>query len=206
MKYLAAAALMCVCTLVRADEPPASEASAPARPNGSLYNKAQKSLIQDFRAAGVGDVITVLVNESSSASSKAATNSQRKDKGSFGGLNSSFQALNRLIKPFDLSADMQFQGQGSTSRSDNLNTRLSAVVKQILPNGNLVIEASRTIGINAEKQKVILRGTIRPQDISPANTVSSVAIADATIQYDGKGPVGDRQRKGLLSQIFGFLF
>lgn len=176
------------------------------RPSGSLWGKNSRSLIADYRAHRVGDTITVLVQESSSATSQATTKTTRSDSASFDGLNTAFDPLKRLLKPFSVSASNATNGQGQTNRSGSLVTRLTAVIKEVLPNGNLVIEGTRTIGVNAEKQKVVISGIIRPEDVGPDNTVSSIALANASIQYDGKGPVGDRQRKGLISTILGWLF
>jgi flagellar L-ring protein precursor FlgH len=68
------------------------------------------------------------------------------------------------------------------------------------------VEGTRTVGVNAEKQKVVISGIVRPQDIGPDNTISSVYLANASVQVDGKGPIGDRQRKGLISTILHWLF
>ena len=177
------------------------------RPTGSLWqDSGSGSLFQDFRARKVGDTITILVQESATANSQAATKASKSESGNFSGLTSGFGTLNRLLKPFGASTNESQDGQGSTNRTGSLTTRLTAIVKEVLPNGNLVIEATRDVTINAEKQKVTVRGIIRPVDVSAANTVSSIAIADASIKMDGKGPVGDRQKKGILSRIFGWLF
>jgi flagellar L-ring protein precursor FlgH len=176
------------------------------RPSGSLWSRNSRSLVADYRAHRVGDTITILVQESSSATSQATTKTSRSDSASFDGLSTAFDPLKRLLKPFSTSASNATNGQGQTNRSGSLVTRLTAVIKEVLPNGNLVIEGTRTIGVNAEKQKVVISGIIRPEDVGADNTVSSIALANATIQYDGRGPVGDRQRKGLISTILGWLF
>lgn len=190
-----------------------ADAQENRRPNGSLWNKSSRSLVGDFRAHRVGDTITILVQETASASSSASTKTSRDDSVNFGGIAGSLAGLLRpfgikrdLPGPFDVSAKNASNGQGQTNRSGLLVTKLTAVVKEVLPNGNLLIEGTRIVGVNAEKQKVVISGIIRPQDIGPDNTVPSIALANATIQYDGKGPVGEKQRRGLLSTIFGWLF
>jgi flagellar L-ring protein precursor FlgH len=75
-----------------------------------------------------------------------------------------------------------------------------------LPNGNLLIQGSRTVGLNAEAQTVTLTGTVRPVDIQTGNTVSSQMVAGAKISYSGKGPVGEVQHDGLVRKIFKYLF
>jgi flagellar L-ring protein precursor FlgH len=176
------------------------------RPTGSLWSAQSRSLILDNRARKVGDTLTILVQESSSATSTAATRTSRSDSASFGGLTGGLKTLNRLLVPFGASGQAQANGQGATTRSGSVVTRLTAVVKEVLPNGNLVIEGVRKVGVNNEKESVTVTGVVRPQDISAENTVLSVQIANVTVQYDGKGPVGEKQRKGLLSTIFGWLF
>jgi flagellar L-ring protein precursor FlgH len=184
----------------RADEPNAS------RSNGSLWGRNSRSLTADIKAHQVGDTVTIIVQETATATSSATTKTSRTDSAKFDGLTSPFRTLNRLLGAVGTSASASVNGQGQTNRSGTLVTKLTAVVKEVLPNGNLVIEGTRTVGVNAEKQKVVITGIARPQDIGPDNTISSISIANATIQYDGKGPVGDRQRKGLISTIFGWLF
>jgi flagellar L-ring protein precursor FlgH len=185
----------------------------PARPNGSLFSEATASLTSDFRARKVGDTLTILVQESATASSSADTKTSRNDAVNFGGLTGSLGGIfgqlgltKGLLSPAGVSANTATAGSGATNRSGSLVTKITVIVKEIQPNGNLVVEGNRTVGVNAEKQKVTITGIIRPQDVGPDNTVSSVALANAQIHYDGKGPVGDKQRRGLLTTIFGWLF
>lgn len=173
------------------------------RPNGSLWNSGARSIAEDFRARQVGDLLTIVVQESATASSTAATKSDRSDSANFAG-GTGF--LKRFLKDFGASAAASSSGQGQTSRTGSLATRLTVVVKEILPNGNLVIEGTRVVTINKENQKILLTGVVRPQDVSPENTVSSIYVANAAIQFDGKGTVGDRQKKGLISRIFDWIF
>jgi flagellar L-ring protein FlgH len=173
------------------------------RPTGSLWNKTSRSLTEDVRAHAVGDTITIIVQETATASSSATTKTSKDESADFGG---GTGLLRGLLRDFGLGAKTSMNGQGLTNRSGSLVTKMTAMIKEVLPNGNLVIEGVRTVGVNNEKQKIIISGTVRPQDINPDNTVSSIALANASVQYDGKGPVGDRQRKGLISTIFGWLF
>jgi len=83
---------------------------------------------------------------------------------------------------------------------------MTAKVVEVLPNGNLVIEGRQTIVINGEEQVIVVSGIVRPQDIEPDNTVLSTYIADATIVYNGTGPIGDAQEPGLLTRLLNWLF
>ncbi|HSV74831.1 MAG TPA: flagellar basal body L-ring protein FlgH [Chthonomonadales bacterium] len=193
-------------TLTTAVAPVSSPAATAERPTGSLWGRGSRSLIADRRASRVGDVLTILVQETTTAASRAATQTSRDDRTEFAGLSSGFGTLNRLLRPFDVGAAGSTSGQGQTNRSGSLITRISVTVKEVLEGGNLRVEGTREVTINKETQKVTIRGLIRPDDIGPGNTVSSVAVAEASIRYDGRGPVGDRQRKGLLSTVFDWLF
>ena len=94
-----------------------------------------------------------------------------------------------------------FKCAGTTSRKESMTAQMSARVVSVLPNGDLVIRGSREIKVNYEKQYMLLQGIVRPSDISADNTVLSSYIADARIEYIGKGVVSDKQRPGWLSRI-----
>ncbi len=175
-------------------------------PTGSLWTSTSRGISEDTRARKVGDTVTIIVSETTTATSSAATKTSRADSAAFGGMTGGFKTLNSILQPFGATNSASTSGSGQTSRSGSLSTQLSARVKEILPNGNLLIEGTREIGVNAEKQKVILSGEVRPQDIASDNTVSSVYLANAKVQYDGKGPVGEKQRRGLITTLLGWLF
>lgn len=218
--WLSALALAALAGASRGDTPPA-QGQTPGQPTGSLFtaqtgslfSPQSGSLFTDVRARKVGDTITILVQESATATSSAATKTSKNDSVSFGGVKGALSGLlqplgvkHSLLGPLDVTTKSSIDGQGQTNRSGSLITKITATVKEVLPNGNLKIEGNRIVGVNQEKQKVVISGVVRPQDVNPDNTVSSIALADMTVQYDGKGPVGDRQRRGLLSTIFGWLF
>jgi len=99
-----------------------------------------------------------------------------------------------------------FRGGGSTTRGGSLNARMTAQVVDVLPNGVLRIEGRQTIIVNGEEQVIVVSGLVRPQDIKPDNTVLSTFVADATITYQGTGPIGDKQQPGLLTRLLNWLF
>lgn len=161
------------------------------------------SLFADNKAHRVGDTLTILINETASAASQASTKTSKSENLNYG---PGFGPLLHLIKNFGLSGSISSNATGSTSRSDNLSARIAVTVKEVLPNGNLVIEGKRRVGMNAETQEITLSGVIRPQDVAADNTIASPLVADAQIKYAGKGPVGDKQRDGLITRIFKVLF
>ena len=184
-------------------QPCISETSGKTTPNGSLWSSSSQSLTADCRAHKVGDTITILVQESSTASSTASTKTSKSEAYAFNGLTG---GLHGLLGPLGSSDSSSLNGSGQTSRSGSLITTMSAMVKTVLPNGDLMIQGTRLITVNKEKENIVLTGEVRPQDISPNNTVSSVSLANATITYQGKGPVSKQTHGGLLGRLFGWLF
>jgi flagellar L-ring protein FlgH len=152
---------------------------------------------RDVRASQVDDVLTIVVAEAASAVSTGATQTSRKSS-----TNNSIAALGgvtRATGPFAnlaaTSGDTELNGVGSTSRTTTLNTILTARVTHVLPNGGLVVEASKDIQINSEKQTITVRGVIRPADIDFTNSVQSTRLAQLEVRVNGKGVVGDAIRR-----------
>lgn len=167
-------------------------------------------LFADLKARRVGDIVTISVVETSSASNQADTNTSRSSSLSMQlsnllGLedNKRFPAGSGF-DPFGSitgSTNNSFTGSGLTQRSGNLAATITARVTDVLPNGNLKILGRREITINNEKQFIALSGIIRPQDISSENVVLSTYISDARIAYTGSGVVNDRQNSGWLVRV-----
>jgi len=183
-----------------------SEAASLFQPNGSMAN-----LFSDYKARQVGDTVTIIISESSSSTQKASTSSTKKNAIDSGTptVGSDSNVINTFFKkvfPIENNSSSKFSGDGSTSRSGSLNAQMTAVVMEVLPNGNLVIEGTQKISVNAENQEITIKGTVRPVDISPDNTVLSTAVANAEIKYKGKGTVGDSQKPGILTRIFHWFF
>jgi flagellar L-ring protein precursor FlgH len=200
---------------------PAATAGPATTHRGNEYQSASEASLfqestyygffQDLRAHKVGDLVTINIVETSKASKKADTNTAR---------TSSIDAgINNLLgyeakmgswgvpHAFDNNAMVKasmankFDGSGSTSRDESMTASITARVVRVLPNGNLFIEGTRKIRVNNETQNITLSGIIRPSDISPDNTVLSSYIANAKIDYTGKGPVSDKQRPGWLARV-----
>jgi flagellar L-ring protein precursor FlgH len=171
---------------------------------GSLWNDQARSPYKDRKAQRVGDLLTVVVLESSTGVTSASTASSKKDQTTIdAGIG---PLLKNIIPNWQIGNSHNSQGTGSTTRTNRLSARLTVIVRQVLPNGNLVVEGMRLVQVNKETQRIVLSGIIRPEDIRTDNTILSENIADASIQYEGKGTVGDRQRKGLLGMILSWLF
>ncbi|MEW6489400.1 MAG: flagellar basal body L-ring protein FlgH [Thermodesulfobacteriota bacterium] len=158
---------------------------------------------EDRRAREIGDLVTVVVVESSEASREASTGISRDASVSAEISNLAGIDLNRggFEPKLGASTANSFRGAGTTKRKDLLRTRVAARVVQVLEDGNLVLEGRRQVKVNEETQYLFVRGIARPSDISPANTVTSTDLADAQVLYGGQGLLASQQRPGWLYRI-----
>jgi flagellar L-ring protein FlgH len=166
---------------------------------GSLFIQSGRlaDSVRDVRAGVVDDIVTIVVSESLAAVASGATNSSRKSSAT-SSINAAYGVLNsaaRIANPLNISGDQELAGAGSTSRNMTLSTTISARVIEVRPNGNLVIEATRDIGVNSEKQSITIHGMVRPADLTTNNVVTSTQVADLTVKVNGKGVVGDAVRR-----------
>ncbi len=166
---------------------------------GSLYDAGGRfgDLARDQRAARVGDLVTVVVSDRASALSKGSTSSARKSdaSASVAALGGPTRVAGPLSALAQLGGESKLDGAGETTRESALTTTLSAYVKDVMPNGNLLIEGAKDVMVNSERQKVIVRGVIRWADLSPSNRVASDRLAGLEIQIQGKGVVQDAIRR-----------
>src|SRR3989442_10635790 len=176
-------------------------------PSGSLYSDSAPNvfLFRDFKARSVNDILTIQINESSTASNSANTASKKEGNISVKaptllGLEKTGRALN-LADILSGSSALNFAGQGSTTRTGQLQAFVSARVVQVLPNGDLAIEGVKEVTINREHQVLRIRGIVRTRDISPNNVILSTAIANMEVVFDGKGIVSDANKPGFLYRL-----
>ncbi|MBS1723733.1 MAG: flagellar basal body L-ring protein FlgH [Armatimonadetes bacterium] len=172
---------------------------------GTLLKPDYTNPLSDRVARHVGDILTVVVEESTVATYAANTETSKSEKGSFSP-GFVFDIIERIFRGFSTSGSSESKGDGKTTQTSNLKTTLSVVVKEVLPNGNLVVEGDRSITTNKDTQTATLSGVVRPFDIAPDNTVPSTKIAGVKIAVAGKGQIADRQRKGLLTRLLDWLF
>ena len=165
----------------------------------------------DKKALRVGDIITVRIVENAQASNTADTDLSRSSSAKAG--LSTFFGKKKFLDLFKLgdellssSAENDHKGAGSTTRSGQLTATMTAVVREVLPNGNLVIQGTRELLVNHEQQFITLTGIVRPQDIDRDNVVVSSQLADANITIGGLGVVADKQRSGWGTWIFDFVW
>jgi flagellar L-ring protein precursor FlgH len=182
------------------------EAAAPAE--GSLFVAGGLPLFTDVRAFKPGDIITIKVDENARASRDASTdlNKQNQDTSGFDlfSLLNTFQKSNPTFdktKLWDSASTHKFSGAGRTSRNDQFTTTVAAVVKRVLPRGSLFVEANKMVLVNNEQHHFYISGVVRPTDIEPDNSVRSALIADAQIEFNGKGDISDQQKPGWLTRL-----
>lgn len=159
-------------------------------------------LFSDRKAYRIGDSITILISETSTARRTGDTSN---GKTSSVGLPDGTGKL-KFIPALGASYNDQFKSSGSINNTNTVTARISAQVKDIQPNGYLVIEGQQVIKQGKDEQKITIAGIIRPDDVQVDNTVLSTFIANADIKIEGKGPLARKQRQGILSSVFNFLF
>lgn len=172
---------------------------------GSLYKQGSRNPFADNVARNVGDVLTVIVSETTIANFNASTEATKSDNNGIN-INLFNNVLDRLFRPVTTRANSTVSGDGDTRQSSNMAATMSVIVKSVMPNGNLVVEGHRTLITNKQTQTLVFSGIVRPTDIRPNNTVASANVAEAEIRMDGSGLIADRQRKGILTEILDWLF
>ncbi len=184
--------------------------------NGSIYQASQDvRLFEDVKARRVGDVITVVLRESTSASKSAKTTADKDQETeiaspTFFGASPTFNLPG--IIPLDsnrdntleqsLSATRSFEGEADSSQSNSLSGAITVTISDVLPNGNLVVRGEKWLTLNQGEEFIQISGIVRPQDISTENTILSTQIADARIAYSGKGALAESNQMGWLARFF----
>lgn len=189
---------------VAAAPPPQTVSEALPADEMSLWSDdiAFGDLFSDPKARRVGDILTIKIDEASSASNSADTSTDR-DSSLTAGISEMFGMRAAALQELSVSGgiESEFEGKGSTSRSGSLEAFITVRVVEVLPNRNLKIVGSREIMVNNEKQIMTIYGVVRPRDISDRNIVLSTFVADARIAYSGAGIVDDRQRPGWMANV-----
>ena len=185
------------------------------QPN-SLWAAGARSFFKDQRATKLGDIVTVLIDISDKAEVSNQTSRKRKGDekadltnllGFEGGL--AGQLLPGGYDPtaaINLGSDSSTEGQGSVNRKEKVELTLAAVVTQILPNGNMVLEGHQEVRVNFELRDLSVSGIVRPEDISATNEVKHTQMAEARISYGGRGQITDVQQPRYGQQIVDILF
>lgn len=175
----------------------------------SIWRDDSKTMFSDKRGAGVGDILTIVVQENTTTSkdNKTATSKQAAVDASIASFLYSPAASGLLTKAGQMpamkfSSKNDFNGGGTIANSEKMIARIAVTVIDVLPNRNFIVEGKRETSFSGEKQTVVLRGVVREADVLANNTVFSYNVADATIQIVSKGTISDSQRKGWFTRIW----
>ena len=179
---------------------------APREVSGSIYNSAtSNSLYGDGRAHRVGDILTIVLQESTQSTKSNKTSVDKDTSISLPQptvLGHGLSAFGQPISANFGASQTEFEGEGKSDMSNSLSGNITVTVHQVLPSGLLVVKGEKWLTLNQGDEYIRVSGMVRPQDISPANTVASTQLADARIAYSGTGAVHDSNAMGWLAQFF----
>lgn len=190
-------------------QPGEYERAPEAVSDGSLWQDSSRSLFADFRATRVGDIVTIRIDESPQGQGDANTAMNRESSMSVGA-NAMLGFTSALMKShpsvdtsqlIDLMSSSAFNGQGDTSRSSRVQADIAVRVRRGLPNGDLFLEGTKVLLVNDEELHIYISGVVRPEDIQEDNSVTSSLVADAQIEFTGRGPLTENQEQGWLVQL-----
>ena len=183
---------------------------APALRADSLWSPStSQSLVADKRASRIGDLMTIVVQENTTATKDNQTATSKKsgvdtslETVLYSPAGSSFLTKNGQMPALKWKSNSEFNGGGTINNSEKIAARISVRVVDVMPNRNLVIEGQRETSFSGEQQTIVLRGVVRSDDILANNTVYSYNVADASIKVISKGTITDSQRQGWLQKVW----
>ena len=194
---------------------PNQKMAAAQQDRNSLWRVGSKNFFKDQRASMIGDILTIniVIDDKATidnATSRTRSNSDAANASSFLGLETQLgKILPDAVDPsslIDMGSTTSNAGKGTVDRSESVDLTLAAVVTQVLPNGNMVIQGRQEVRVNFEVRELTVMGVIRPEDISSTNTIQHTQIAEARISYGGRGQLTDVQQARYGSQLFDILF
>ena len=156
----------------------------------------------DRKAHNVGDTLTIVISEKTTTTQ---TKSRKNGKSASTTLNAGTGIFDFLTSASAGASD-SWKADGSAKDSSNFSGNIAVTVVEVQPNGNMIVEGTQSIWQNKDEHKITLRGIVRRDDVTYENTVPSTKVADATVRFDGKGPLNAKQRQGILTQILNILF
>lgn len=166
-------------------------------------------MTSDKKAHAVGDILTIIIQENNGATRQNSTSTSKKNSVNasiasflYGPAASGLLTKKGAYPAMAFTGDTEFAGTGSINNSETITAQMAVRVIDVLPNGNMVVEGQLRTAFSGEKQDAVVRGTVRPDDISASNTLLSYNIADATIQFLSKGTVTDATRKGWFTKAW----
>lgn len=177
----------------------------PQRTEGSLYQQAYGlSLFDDRKALRIGDIITITLSERTVSRKTSGVSVTKDSQTNFnvGPLFGSNPTLKGNTLETNLQQGRDFSGDAGADQSNSLQGNITVTVAEVLPNGNLVVRGEKWMTLNRGDEFIRISGIVRPDDISPDNTIASTRLANAKISYSGTGTLADSQSMGWLSRFF----
>ena len=189
--------------------PYAQDAASAKPPNGSLFSETSGGWLEDTRASRVGDFVIIKIDEQANAKGASTTNLKQESSATSGAtaLMGILPALKKAYPDIDPSKLMEyasksgFAGAGDTARNGELSGSIAVRVAKEMPNGDLFLEGTKVVMINNEEYHLYVSGLVRRVDITKDDTIASSRIADAQIEFTGRGDIADQQRKGWLARL-----
>ena len=175
------------------------------RTEGSVYTVGYASglLFEDRRARSVGDIITVQIVEKTDATKKSNTNTSRGSNNAFGvSALAGLPGKSFLNSNLNATSDFSFDGKGESSNANGFTGTITVTVTEVLPNGNLQVSGEKQVGINQGSEFIRLSGVVNPIQLTAGNTIQSIQLADARIEYRGSGAIAENQQTGWLTRFF----
>ncbi len=201
--------------------PSVAKAPPPSQNPGSIFSQNQPTfLFEDTRARRIGDILTINIVDTSKSDLKAETKNDRTSSnnlgvanyfgnkefagnlsGQLGGPNFGMKGLVGAENMVSASTAQKFQSKGETKRESAVTASVGCRIVNILPGGVMQVEGARQTRVNNENQIIVVKGLVRPIDVTPDNTVASTQLADCQIEYYGEGDLADRQKSGWLARL-----
>jgi flagellar L-ring protein precursor FlgH len=183
---------------------------ATAQANGAIYQAGHDvALFENAVARRVGDTLTIRLNERTNASKSSTTSTSKSTNIDLPGPTIAGRPVTvngTEILSTSVNNNAEFDGEGASTQSNRLEGDISVTVAQRLSNGNLLVRGQKWISINQGQEYVRIQGIVRPIDIDPDNSISSLRVADAMIAYGGKGAIANANSPGLLARFFNLPF
>ena len=182
-----------------------SQPAPVVRTEGSVYTAGFASglLFEDRRARSVGDIITVQIVEKTDASKRSNTNTSRGSNNNFGVTAlAGLPGKSLLNSNLAATSDFSFDGKGESASANGFTGTITVTVTEVLPNGNLLVSGEKQVGINQGSEFIRLSGVVNPIQLTAGNTIQSVQLADARVEYRGSGAVAENQQTGWLTRFF----
>jgi flagellar L-ring protein precursor FlgH len=185
------------------------------RAPNSLWRTGSRTFFKDLRATRVGDILTIVITlndrgQLSNSTTRTRATNEQDAMTALLGFQEDFRKhlttqASGTTPTINITGQTSNQGTGAINRTEQINLRLAALITQVLPNGNLVLDGHQEIRLDFELRELRLVGVIRPEDIGPDNTISYDQIAEARVSYGGRGQIDDVQQPRYGSQLLDIL-